>query len=59
MQDNNEDGGHDQNEGVGEAGVPPPLPPRPTTKCVLHTEKERCFLNKKQISGGKRDFLHF
>ena len=27
MQDNNEEGGHDQNEGVPEEGVPPPLPP--------------------------------
>jgi hypothetical protein len=27
MEDNNEEGGHDQNEGVPEEGVPPPLPP--------------------------------
>ncbi len=27
MLDNNEEGGHDQNEGVPEEGVSPPLPP--------------------------------
>ena len=27
IQDNNEEGGHDQNEGVGEVGVPPPESP--------------------------------
>ncbi len=29
IQDNNEEGGHDQNEGVPGEGVPPPLPPPP------------------------------
>ena len=29
MEDFNEEGGHDQNEGGPEEGVPPPLPPPP------------------------------